>query len=196
VQDLVHLFSKEVVSEFLDCAGKKFDFEFVCALMMHRVYEDQWRAPTMIGFYLTQKYADLLKGNENPERKLLMDALAHGIKEDHPVDFVLASEAANSLAEFQLKRFGMVGQENSTDGLVAYLNKMNGRYAPSDATCLVAIGDIEAIDFPRVGDEVEKEAFPFAELLLVGVAADKFIIAGIKPHKGWGVAYDLQLVVR
>jgi hypothetical protein len=105
-------------------------------------------------------------------------------------------EAANSLAEFQLKRFGMVGQENSTDGLVAYLNKMNGRYAPSDATCLVAIGDIEAIDFPRVGDEVEKEAFPFAELLLVGVAADKFIIAGIKPHKGWGVAYDLQLVVR
>jgi hypothetical protein len=55
VQDLVHLFSKEVVSEFLDCAGKKFDFEFVCALMMHRVYEDQWRAPTMIGFYLTQK---------------------------------------------------------------------------------------------------------------------------------------------
>ena len=47
----------------------------------------------MIGFYLTQKYADLLRGNENPERKLLIDALAHGIKEDHPVDFVLASEA-------------------------------------------------------------------------------------------------------
>ena len=139
--------------------------------------------------------ADLLKGDEDPERKLLIDALAHGIKEDHPVDFVLASEAANSLAEFQLKRFGMVGQENTTDGLVAYLNKMKERYAPSDATCLVTIGDIEAIDFPRVRDEVEKEAFPFAELLLVGVAADRFIIAGIKPDEGWS-AYDLQRAVR
>ena len=186
MQNLVHLFWREVISEFLDSAGKKFDFEFVTALMMHRLYEDQWRAPTTIGFYLTQKYADLLKRNEDhPERKLLMDALAHGIKEDHSVDFVLVSQAANSHAEFQLKRFGWRVQENTTVGLITYLNKMKERYAPSNATCLVAIVDIEAINFPWVRDKVEKEAFPFAELLLVGVAADKFIIAGIKPDEGW-----------
>jgi hypothetical protein len=122
-----------------------------------------------------------------------VDALEHGIKEDNQIDFVIASEDANSLQEFQLKRFGIGDQENATEGLIAYLNEMERRYAPIDAACLVALADFDLIDFPRVRAEVKRETFPFSELLLIGVVADEFLIAGILPDEGWS-AYDLSLV--
>jgi hypothetical protein len=194
MKNLVHLFSREVVLEFLDSLDEKLNFELIAALMMQRLYEDQWHAPTMIGFYLSAKYHDLLGKTENRDRKVLRHVLKHGIKKDHQIDFVIASEAANSLAEFQLKRFGIGEHENTTDGLIAYLNKMERQYVPIDATCLVAVAEFDLIDFPRVRDAVDKEAFPFSELLLIGVVADKFLIAGIKPDEGWS-AYDLKSVV-
>jgi len=194
MKNRVHLFSREVVSEFLESLEWKSNFEFIAALMMQRLYEEQWRAPTMIGFYMTTKYEDLLKESENPDRNLLVQALEHGIKKDNQIDFVIASEDANSLQEFQLKRFGIGDKENTTNGLIAYLNEMERRYAAIDAACLVALADFELIDFPKVRAEVKRERFPFSELLLIGVVADEFLIAGILPNEGWS-AYDLSFVV-
>jgi hypothetical protein len=191
MKNIVHLFSREVVSKFLELNG---GFEFIAALMMQRLYEEQWRAPTMISFYITAKYTDLLKERENPDRNLLMAALANGIKEDHQIDFVIASEDERSCQEFQLKRFGLGDRQSTTEGLVAYLNEMERRYTPIDAACLVAIKRIDLIDLPRVRAEVKRKAFPFSELLLIGVVADKFLVAGILPEEGWS-AYDLSAVV-
>jgi hypothetical protein len=101
------------------------------------------------------------------------------------------SEEANSSAEFQLKRFGLGNQNHTTESLIAYLNGMERQYAPTKAALLVALAEIESIDFPRVRDEVKRDTFPFSELLLIGVApSGKFVIAGILPDEGWSV-YDL-----
>src|SRR5215831_1460387 len=56
---------------------------------------------------------------------------------------------------------------------------------------LVALAEIETIDFPRVRDTLNRDTFPFSELLLVGVPpSGKFVIAGILPREGWST-YDL-----
>jgi hypothetical protein len=50
------------------------------------------------------------------------------------------------------------------------------------------------IDFPKVNRQVEKKNFPFAELLFMGVVADKLLVAGILPNEGFS-AFDLSVVV-
>jgi hypothetical protein len=149
----------------------------------------------MIGFYMTAEYADLLANNSAPDQNLLMEALRYGRKEDHQIDLVLVSEEANSSAEFQLKRFGLGNRNNTTESLIAYLNGMERRYAPTKAGLLVAVVEFDSIDFPRVRDQVKRDTFPFSELLLIGVASREFIIAGILPNEGWTV-YDLCWVVK
>src|SRR6266568_3769504 len=195
MKNLVHYFSRTVVSEFLDSLEEKLPFELIAAFMMQRLYEEQWRASTMIGFYMTAEYADLPAERGAPDQNLLMAALRYGRKEDNEIDFILMSEEANSSAEFQLKRFGLGNQNHTTESLIAYLNGMERRYAPTKATLLVALAEFDSIDFPRVRDEVKRDTFPFSELLLIGVASDKFVIAGILPNEGWS-AYDLGWVVK
>jgi hypothetical protein len=84
MKNLVHLFSREVVLEFLDSLDEKLNFELIAALMMQRLYEDQWHAPTMIGFYLSAKYHDLLGKTENRDRKVLRHVLRARYKERPP----------------------------------------------------------------------------------------------------------------
>jgi hypothetical protein len=71
---------------------------------------------------------------------------------------------------------------------------MERKYAPTETSLLVALAEIETIDFPRVRDMLKRETFPFAELLWVGVPpSGKFVIAGILPREGWST-YDLGWV--
>ena len=98
MKNLVHCFSRKVVSEFLDSLEEKLPFELIAAVMLQRLYEEQWRAPTMIGFYMTAKYADLLEASDVPDQNLVMEALRYGRKENSEIDFVLVSEEGNSLA--------------------------------------------------------------------------------------------------
>jgi hypothetical protein len=196
MKNLVHCFSKTVVSEFLESLEEKLPFELIAAFMMQRLYEEQWRAPIMICFYMIAEYADLLAKSGAPDQNLLMKALRYGRKEDNEIDFVLVSEEANSRAEFQLKRFGLrKNQNNTTETLIAYLNGLERRYAPTQASLLVALVEFESIDFPRVREEIKRDKFPFSELLLIGVASEKFVIAGILPNEGWS-AYDLRWVIK
>jgi hypothetical protein len=174
VKNIVHTFSRDVVSHFLDSHPKThIAFELMAALMMHRLYEQQWQQPTMIGFYMIPKYADIL--NKNPDcvdYEVFMEALESGIQENHQIDFVLSTYEHENGAhqEFQLKRFGMQAEQLSTDSLVTYLNGMPKKYTRTDAACLVAITDINQIDFPKVRDQLNKETFPFGELLVIGVS--------------------------
>ena len=194
MKNLVDCFSRQVVSGFMLSVGHEQaskNFEFIAALFMQRVYEEQWNAPTMIGFYMRPKWHELLLKTENPQPDLLTQALREGIDEHHPIDFVIVAEGIGH-QEFQLKRFGMRGV--STQALIDYLNGFKKQYAASKAACLIAITDFELIDFPRVNHEVEKKDFPFAELLFIGVADEKFFVAGILPEEGWS-AYDLRAVV-
>ena len=196
MKNLVRCFSRQVVSTFLETLAKdksSRNFELIVALFMQRTYERQWNAPTRIGFYLTTKWAELLSKTDNPPIELLLQALRDGIDENGPIDFVIAGEDVARYQEFQLKRFGM--RTASTEALIDYLNGIKTKYARTDAACLIAITDIHLIDFPRIAREVEKDNFPFKELLLIGVSGDdKFYVVGILPNEGWS-AYDLSAVV-
>jgi hypothetical protein len=197
MKNIVYTFSRDVVSSFLhNHPETDIAFELMAALMMHRLYEQQWQKPTMIGFYMTPKYADILNKNTATDYDLFMEALASGIQENHQIDFVIAGyDEGVGYQEFQLKRFGMQTEELDTDKLVSYLNNMSKKCVRTDAACLVAITDISQIDFPKVRDELKKETFPFGELLFIGVTrADKFIVAAVLPNEGWS-AYDLRDVV-
>jgi hypothetical protein len=134
----------------------------------------------------------LLRNAENPSLDLLIEALETGIDENNPIDFVVAAADESAFQEFQLKRFGM--NETNTEALIDYLNALKRHYAPIDAACLVAIADFELIDFPKLTREIEKKDFPFTELLLIGIVADEFLVAGILPEEGWS-AFDLSAVV-
>jgi hypothetical protein len=194
MKNLVHCFSRAVVSAFLERAEKNSGkhFELMAALLMQRLYEKQWNIPAMIGFYLKTKYVELLKNAENPTLDLFMEALENGIDENNSIDFAIVAADESALQEFQLKRFGL--NETNTEALIHYLNALKKQYAPIDAACLVAIANFELIDFLRVNSEIEKKDFPFTELLLIGVVADKFLVAGILPDEGWS-EFDLSAVV-
>ena len=197
MKNIVHTFSRDVVHAFLksrDGGSKNSrNFELIAALIMHRLYEQQWKQPTMIGFYLTAKYAKILSDAGEPSHDLLIEALNHGIDENHQIDFVISTyfEENGAHQEFQLKRFGMEGQIDDTDSLIAYLNGMSKKYVQTDAACLVALADIRSIDLPKINRDLNKESFPFAELLLAGIASDKFIVAALLPDGGASV-YDLD----
>lgn len=197
MKNIVHTFSRDVVHAFLESRDGGWknsrNFELIAALIMHRLYEQQWKQPTMIGFYLTAKYAKILSDAGEPNHDLLMEALNHGIDENHQIDFVISTYFEEDVAhqEFQLKRFGMEGQKDDTDSLIAYLNDMNKKYVQTDAACLVALADIRSIDLLKVNREFNKEKFPFDELLLAGIASNQFIIAALLPDEGWS-AYDLD----
>jgi len=184
---------RKLVSEFLD-SQDELDFELVAALIMQRLYEDRWDAPVDIGFLLTAKYSDLLAKSESKDQSLFFEALRIGRRQDTHIDFLLVSENTKSPTRFQLKRFGVGERDCTTEDLVAYLNSMEGKYAPTNTTLLVALADLESIDLPRVRDEVKRENFPFLELLLIGVTSSTFMVAGILPLEGWS-AYDLAWVV-
>src|SRR5262245_2120284 len=81
MKNLVHCFSRQVVSDYLGSltepkSGK--NFEFIAALCMQRLYENQWEAPTMIGFYMKRKWHELFLKAENPSPDLLLQALKNG----------------------------------------------------------------------------------------------------------------------
>ena len=195
MKNLVQCFTRTVVTAFLDSLDEKCPFELIAAVMIQRLYEEQWGAPTLIGFYITTKYADLLAARGAPDWGLIMEALRYGRDEHNEIDFVLVSEEADSKAEFQLKRFGLGKQNRSTENLIAYLNGMERKYAPTETSLVVALAEIETIDFPRLRDTLKRDTFPFSELLLVGVPpSGKFVIAGILPREGWST-YDLGWVM-
>jgi hypothetical protein len=91
MKNILHLFSRDVVSEFLETRADKSNksriFEFIAALLMQRLYEEQWAMPTMIGFYINREYSDRLKKFDNPSYDLLFEALESGIDEDYPHRF-------------------------------------------------------------------------------------------------------------
>jgi hypothetical protein len=107
MKNLVQCFTRTVVTAFLDSLDEKHPFEVIAAVMIQRLYEEQWGAPTLIGFYMTTKYADLLAASGAPDWGLIMEALRCGRDEHNEIDFILVSEEADSKAEFQLKRFGL-----------------------------------------------------------------------------------------
>jgi hypothetical protein len=199
MKNIVHFFSREVVLAFMDTIKetRSKNYEFVAAVMVQRAYEKDW-GPTMIGFYMNREYAHRLEQMEKSgvvDHALLMDALTNGIEDYHHIDFVLCTASGEYHQEFQLKRFGMRGQENTTEGLITYLNEFRRQYGPTDAACLIALTELDKINLPKVRDEFEREAFPFTELLLIGVVGDEFVIAGLLPKEGWST-YDLSEVVR
>jgi len=126
MKNLVHCFSRTVVSEFLDSLEEKLPFELIAAFMMQRLYEEQWRAPTMICFYMTTKYADLLAESGTPDQNLLMEALRYGRKEETQIDFVLSDE------EYQAAS-GVISDARKAGRIVAADPKQgrkNARYVP------------------------------------------------------------------
>jgi hypothetical protein len=74
MKNIVHLFSREVVVDFLDCVDaqsrRSRNFEFMAPLLMQRVYEKEWGSPTMIGFYMNPRYASILENAESVNRTL------------------------------------------------------------------------------------------------------------------------------
>lgn len=167
-------------------------FELIAALLMHRVYEYQWNEPTMIGFYLSQKAADMLQNAADSDASLSVQALCEGIAEDNEVDFMIVARSERCMQEFQLKRFGFEGNDTA-EALTAYLNKMPKKYAPSKAACLVYLRDFPKVapDLSNVGNALDKKNFPFSELLLIGEANGKFVVAGLLPNEGFST-YDLS----
>lgn len=49
MKNIVHLFTREVVEDAIKGKRSK-NFEFMAALLMQRLYEEQWGVATMIGF--------------------------------------------------------------------------------------------------------------------------------------------------
>jgi hypothetical protein len=202
MKNIVHFFAREVVLELLNSIKEPSarNFEFFAAALMQRIYERQWGA-TVIGFYMNREYARLLEQMERSgslDYGLLIDALTNGIMEDHQIDFVIATASDERdqkfHQEFQLKRFGMRGQQNTTEGLVAYLNSLKRKYTRTDAACLIALTQIGKIDLPKVRDEFDRDGFPFTELLLIGLFEDKFVVAGLLPAEGWST-YNVNEIV-
>jgi hypothetical protein len=202
IKNIAHLFSRELVQAALSRSetgpnrlNSAKRFEFIAALMMRRLYEDQWQKAAMIGFYLNREYADALSRPEDPAEDLLIEALLNGVEENHPIDFLISTyeEEDGAMQEFQLKRFGLSGRDD-TEALITYLDGFSQKYAKINAACLLAIRDISRIDFPKVSRSIDRATFPFGELLLVGVHADKFVVVGLIPDDGWS-AYDLAQVV-
>jgi hypothetical protein len=195
MKNLVHCFSREVVAQFLNSRainhGK--NFEFLAALLMQRMYEKQWNVATMICFNLKTKYHDAFVKTPSPTLDFMMEALGDGIEENNPIDFVIAAADDSAFQEFQLKRFGLNGEE-STDALIDYINEMKAKYAPLNAACVVALANFGAIDLPKVGREIEKKDFPFKELLFVGVENNQAFVVGMLPAEGWS-AFDLSKLV-
>lgn len=170
------------------------NFEFIAALLMQRMYEQQWNAPTMIGFYMKLKYHDEFSKNASPSFDFMMDALENGIDENNPIDFTICTADGSAGQQFQLKRFGLNGDE-STEALIEYINTIKTKYAPIDAACIIAICDIEIIDFLRLSRGIEKNDFPFKELLLIGATSgDGFLVFGILPNEGWSAFRLAELV--
>ncbi|MBV8368705.1 MAG: hypothetical protein JO036_07180 [Candidatus Eremiobacteraeota bacterium] len=91
MKNIAHLFEPRIVKaafQTLDVERQPTKkFELIAALVMHRVYEHQWSEPTKIGFYLSQKAADVLQNTTNPDHSLLVRTLCDGIAEDNDTDF-------------------------------------------------------------------------------------------------------------
>lgn len=196
MKQIGHLFDPSVV----EAAFREIDierkptkkFEFIAALVMHRLYEHQWNEPTMIGFYLSQKGADTLQSPADPDPSRLVQVLCDGIAEDNEVDFMIVARSERCMQTFQLKRFGF--EDNDTaEALVVYLNAMAHKYARSEAACLVYLRNFAnlAPDLSNVANGLDKAAFPFSELLLIGEANGKSAVAGLLPKEGFS-AYDLS----
>ena len=95
MKNLVHCFSSTILSTFLETLARdscRGTLNLLSPSFMQRTYERQWNAPTMIGFYLTTKWAELLSKTDNPAIALLLQALRDGIDENGPIDFVIAGE--------------------------------------------------------------------------------------------------------
>lgn len=192
MKNLVHCFSREIVSEFIDTRLKdksSKNFEYFASIMMQRFCELQWQVPVMIGFYMNNRYHELLRHADKVSSKdLWMDALEHGIEDNSPIDFVIASADNVYGEEFQLKRFGLGNTPETTEALIEFLKSMAQKYTKVDAACLVAVVRPELIDFPKVRAEMKNQRFQFTALYIIAVVRDReFLIVSILPTEGWNV---------
>ena len=183
-----------MVSHVVDTHPDKYSgkrFELMAAVIMVFLCEQQWNAPTMVCYYMkSQHHHELIKDADAENFELWLDALENGIDHNQPIDFIIDAADGSGLQEFQLKRFGMVVSD--TDELISYVNAMKNQYAPIDATCLIWITDIAAIDFLKVNTGIEKEHFPFTALRFFGVVEDdKVLTVGLLPDEGYTV-FDIK----
>lgn len=174
MKKFAHSFSRDIIEKVLalcDLGSRELKsatyFELIAALMMHRLYEAQWGKPTMIGFFLTEKYAAELSKKGEPNTEDLLTAIIEGVEENNPIDFLLCTydQEDGAQQEFQLKRFGL-NDNNDTESLIAFLDGLAKKYARIDAACLVAVADISIIDWEKVNAAIDKDGFPFSELPL------------------------------
>lgn len=197
MKNLVHCFLPGIVGHVVDTHPNRFSgkrFELMAAVIMAFLCERQWNAPTMICYYMKfQHHHELIKNADTENYELWLDALENGIDHNQPIDFAIYAADGSGLQEFQLKRFGMV--RSDTDELIAYINAMKNQYAPIDATCLVWVTDIAAIDFLKVNNEMQKADFPFTALRFFGVVEDRNILTvGLLPEEGWS-KFDIKKLV-
>lgn len=156
MKDIAHLFSREIVSALLDSKKdrKSIYFEFMTALLMQRVCEKLWGAPTMIGYYIKKEWADRLQSEKEPSNALQMAAINDGLEVDHPTDFIIATADESGLRKFQLKRYGLGDQVAATDSLIVYLQSLKAKYSPTDADLLVAVTEFDKFDYPKLREAI------------------------------------------
>jgi len=197
MKDIVHLFTAEDISTYLLTKDPKIrptrNVEFYVPAIMQKVYEKQWGKPVDIGFYLKDEYVARLK-SEKPSRKLYAEVFEKGIQEDHHIDFLLINSVTTVGQMFQLKTFGIHDQELNTENLINYINKFQFKYPKIDSTFLITVTDVSRVDFVEVEKKIEKNTFPFSELLIIGVHNEEFFTVGILPNVGWG-HYPLRDVI-
>src|SRR6266478_6465468 len=99
MKDLAYFFTRDDVEAYLlqehPEARRSRNFEFIAAVMMQRLYERQWGAPVMIGYYLIDEYVRLLDEAKHYTHELYATVFMHGIQEHNAVDFLLANTEAH-----------------------------------------------------------------------------------------------------
>jgi hypothetical protein len=186
---IAHLFEQDIISSLLGSGFLlKNSFEFMAALIMSKIYQQQWRAKTYIGFYLKPEVSRTLEKAGTATTETYVEVLQSGIQENHEIDFIISTsgEPTDSGQQFQLKRYGLGAQEVNTQALAQYINQVKDKYSKTDATLLIALTDLSGVEYDKLKSLIQTESFPFTELLLIGMVDDsRFFVIGLLPEGGF-----------
>lgn len=186
-----HLFFKpEMLNRYLkkQTTWGKLEHEIAAAIVCLHAYKDDVDGDYFVAFPpKLNKGKELNKAAGEYSLKEFERFLKAHIEEKSDIDVIIAKkDPADKKRPFmrplQIKRFRTGG---STDDLLVWLEELAQKYPESKASLVIIAEKIGKIRLQRVVDWLNKENFPFGEVVVIGGGAlSKKTVYQLKPNRG------------
>lgn len=168
------------------------DYELIISLLLSGFYSKLWKADTIIGYKLKDKYTRDIPTKGKTSLSTIREILKRYIDTNTPVDVIISPIKIRDIGRkthkgvaFQLKRFRKHKEGDMTEALIEYLNKeIPRKYAQTNTKLFITLEKGNFVDWKMIAKRFDPKNYPFSAVMFDHVSNGWIFIGEIWPNPG------------